>query len=303
MMSQPHGAVSGFVSLIATVARAERRRRARQLVICLCTAWTVLVTLGGSLHAAAPDEYRIGPRDVVEVLVWGQPELSGKYTLRSDGAFEFPLVGDVKVAGLTASEVEARLRQLLGDGFLTSPQVTAKVIEFNSQRVFVVGEVGKGGEVKLTGSLTLLEALSQAGGVEQTAGTDVVVLRQSGESQSTGPLAVGQPGVQELARVSLDDLQAGRAKDNVVLNDGDTIFVPKAEVVYVTGEVLKPGPLTYEHGLTVLEAISLAGGTTKLGSNKARIIRIVDGQQKELKTKLTDLLQPGDIVRVPTRLF
>jgi polysaccharide export outer membrane protein len=259
----------------------------------------------GSIAVAAADEYRIGPRDVIEVVVWGQPELSGKYTLRGDGAFEFPLIGDVKVAGLTAAEVETRLRDMLGNGYINSPKLSAKVIEYNSQRVFVVGEVGKGGEVKLTGALTLLEALSQAGGVEKTAGPEVVVLRRPENSgPANGPLVAGQAGVTELARISLDDMQTGKAKDNVALKDGDTIFVPKAQQVYVTGEVVAPGALTYVRDLTVIQAISLAGGTTKLGSDKkARIVRIIDGEKKELKAKLTDVLQPGDIVKVPTRMF
>jgi polysaccharide biosynthesis/export protein len=287
-------------SLRPSSALRGLRRTARWLAASVCA-----ILLTGSVAAAAPDEYRIGPRDVIEVIVWGQSELSGKYTLRTDGAFEFPLIGDVKAAGLTVGELESRLRDMLGNGYLNSPKLSAKVFEYNSQRIFVVGEVGKGGDVKLTGTLTLLEALSSAGGVAKTAGPEVLVLRRAeGAGGATGPLVAGQPGVQELARVSLDDMQAGKVKENVVLKDGDTIFVPKAQLVYVTGEVIAPGSITFVRDLTVIQAISLAGGTTKLGSDKkAKIVRIVDGEKKELKAKLTDVLQPGDIVKVPTRMF
>jgi polysaccharide export outer membrane protein len=278
------------------------------------TSWPLRVTRGivlasllflAATASAAPPEYRLGPHDVIEVLVWGQPDLSGKYTVRTDGAFEFPLIGDVKGGGLTVAEIEANLRKRLGEGFLTSPQVTAKVIEFKSQQVFVSGEVGRQGAVPLSGTLTLLEALFQAGGAANTAGGEVVVLRRTGNAEPVnGPLVAGQPGVEELARVALDELQAGRARENIVLHDGDTIFIPKGGVVYLVGEVLKPGALAFERGLTVMQAVSAAGGATDHGApGKARITRMVAGQRREMKAKPTDLLQPGDIVRVPSRWF
>lgn len=280
-------------------------------VLLIATIAAQAASSPSSPSSPSTPEYRVGPRDVIEVLVWGQPDLSGRYTLRTDGAFEFPLVGDVKVAGLTVAEVEAHLRKLLGDGFLASPQVSAKVVEFKSQQVFVSGEVTRQGAVQLTGTLTLMEALFQAGGAATTAGGEVIVLRRANTEASgsdtaaaTGPLVAGQPGVQEFARVALDELQSGRAKDNITLHDGDTIFLPKGGVVYLIGEVLKPGTMPFERGLTVMQAISAAGGVTDRGAEgKSRITRIVNGQRQELKAKPTDLLQPGDIVKVPSRWF
>jgi polysaccharide export outer membrane protein len=293
--------VSSDVSSI--VAAARPRRAAAAGVACLC-ALLLLILLSVAAPASA-DDYRVGPRDVIEIVVVGETDLTGKYTVRTDGSFEFPLVGTVKVAGLTAAEVESRLRQLLGDGYLRNPQVSAKVLDFESQRVFVGGDVGKPGHVQLTGPLTLLEVLTQAGGVERTAGDEVVVLRQSDQHGAiTGPVVAGQPGVQEIARVSLDDLQSGRAKDNVVLKNGDTIFVPKAGFIYVKGAVKNPGPFQFQRGFTVMEAINAAGGETKEGKpGAAEIERIVDGQRKTLKTKPTDPLKAGDTVIVPTRWF
>jgi polysaccharide biosynthesis/export protein len=254
---------------------------------------------------ASADEYRVGARDLLEIVVVGESELSGKYTVRADGSFEFPLVGTVKIGGLTATEIETRLRQLLGDGYLRYPQVSVRVLDFESQRIFVGGDVAKAGNVRLTGSLTLLEALAQAGGVEPTAGSDVFVLRRFTDGGPiTGPVVAGQPGVREIARVSLEDLQSGRATDNVGLQNGDTIFVPKAGSIYVKGAVNNPGPLPYQRGLTIMEAINAAGGETKEGKPaSAEIERIVGGEKKRLKTKPTDPLKPGDTVIVPTRWF
>ncbi len=269
------------------------------------------VTAAGQQPAAAPPAtptatpgYRLGDGDVLDIVVFGEAELSRKYTLRPDGAFEFPFIGAVQAAGKTPREIEEHLRQKLADGFVNSPQVTVKVVEFNSQHVFVIGEVTTPGPVPLTGPLTLLEAVSRAGGLGRNAGSEVTVLRLDTPDASMGPVLPGQKGVKEIARVLLDALKTSATSDNVLLNDGDTVFVAKASVVVVTGEVITPGPVPHTRALTVMQAIALAGGTTKSGSEKrARIIRIVDGEKVEVKAKVTDLLAPGDIVRVSSRLF
>jgi polysaccharide export outer membrane protein len=251
------------------------------------------------------DDYRVGPRDVLEVIVVGESDLTGKYMVRADGSFEFPLIGTVKVAGLTAAEIETRLRDRLADGYLRNPQVSARVLDFESQRIFVAGDVAKPGDVPLTGSLTLLEALTKAGGVTTTAGPEVLVLRRSGQPAGTpagGPVLSGQAGVEEVAHVPLAALQSGRAAENVALRAGDTVFVPRAGVIYVTGEVRSRGPLPYQRGMTVMEAINAAGGETSEGNRKgATIERIVDGKTQKLKAALTDPLQAGDTVNVPRR--
>jgi polysaccharide biosynthesis/export protein len=285
------------------ISQARSTSRLRSLPACL---GALIVAALAMLSAVVwADDYRVGPRDVLEIVVVGETDLTGKYTVRTDGSFEFPLVGTVKAAGLTAGEIEAQLRKLLSEGYLRNPQVSAKVLEFESQRIFVGGEVRKPGNVQLTGALTLLEALTQAGGVERTAGTDVVVLRRTAlAAADAGPVVAGQPGVKEVARVSLDDLQAGSARDNVALQNGDTIFVPKGGFIWVKGAVKTPGALPYQRGLTVMEAINTAGGETREGkAEKATIIRVVDGQTTTLKTKPTDVLQPGDTVLVPSRWF
>jgi polysaccharide export outer membrane protein len=288
-----------FMMIVAVPSRSRRRSW-----IWHCLAVLICGVVLRPLVAVA-DDYRIGPRDVLEIVVVGETELTGKYTVRSDGSFEFPLVGTVKAAGLTAAEVETQLRKMLGDGYLRNPQVTAKVLEFESQRVFVGGEVRKPGNVQLTGALTLLEALTQVGGVDRTAGTEVIVLRRTDpNATSGGPAVAGQAGVTEVARVSLDDLQAGIAKDNVDLRNGDTIYVPKGGTVYVKGAVKNPGAIPFQHGLTVMDAINAAGGETKEAKqDHASIERVVDGQKTRLKTKPTDLLKAGDTVVVPTRWF
>lgn len=274
------------------------------LLLVLTLTWAPTVRAVGAQASAGPADYKLGPGDVIEVVVFGEAELSRKYTVRPDGGFEFPLVGAVKAAGMTARDVEQHLHDKLAEGFLNNPQVTVKVLEFNSQQVYVIGEVTTAGPVPMTRRLTVLEALSRAGGVTKNAASYVAVLRLDTPGVEGAPVMPGQSGVREIGIVSLEDRGAGPSTDNITLTSGDTVFVPKAGVVVVTGEVITPGAVPHTRNLTVLEAISLAGGTTKSGSDRrARIIRIVDGQKQEIKAKLTDVLVPGDIVRVPSRLF
>ncbi|MDR7420462.1 MAG: polysaccharide biosynthesis/export family protein [Armatimonadota bacterium] len=272
-------------------------------VLAVCTLWALVLT--GVAAPQVAGDYRVGPRDQLEITVFGHTDLSGSYTVSADGSISFPLIGEVPVGGRTTRDIETTIAQRLADGFLKSPQVSVRVTEYRSQRVFVMGEVGQPGPVVLTGSLTLLEALAHAGGPSKTAGTEVIVLRRN-EARDTapGPLSIGQPGSREVARIGLEDLQGGRIKENIVLQDGDTILVPTAEPVFVLGQVKTPGPVPYTRDLTVFKALSLAGGATDLASaRRIHVIRIVRGEKQEIKVKLTDLLQPGDTVMVPTRWF
>jgi polysaccharide export outer membrane protein len=288
---------------------AGKRRRFPAPTTCwpqalaLWALWTGC--LAGSAAAQAPVDYRVGPRDQLEVTVFGHSDLSGSYTVSADGSISFPLIGDVSVGGRTTRDIEETLAQRLADGFLKNPQVSVRVTEYRSQRVFVMGEVGRPGPVALTGSLTLLEALANAGGPSRTAGTEVIVLRRNdSRDTASGPLLIGQPGAREVARIGLEDLQGGRLKENIALQDGDTILVPTADPVFVLGQVKTPGPVPYARDLTVFKALSLAGGVTDLASTRrVRIIRIVGGEKREIKAKLTDLLQPGDTLMIPTRWF
>jgi polysaccharide biosynthesis/export protein len=247
--------------------------------------------------------YRLGPKDGLNILVWGHEELSGKFTIAADGSLSFPLIGSVKAAERTVSDLQSELSNRLADGFLKSPRVTVEIDRYVSQRVFVMGEVHTPGAVPLTGPMTLLEVLARAGSLTEQAGGDLVILRGA-EQSGVGPLVAGQGGTSELGRLSVQQLRRGAVATNILLRDGDTVFVPRAENIFVLGLVNHPGPYILESGLTVLRALSLAGGTTALGSTgRIRIVRVVDGKRTEIKAQLDDLLQPGDTITVGARRF
>ena len=247
-------------------------------------------------------DYVVSTQDVLKVTVYDEPQLSGTFRVDTDGAFTYPFIGRIKAAGETLRTVEATLTKLLADGYVRSPQVAIEVEHYRSQSVFVVGEVRSPGKYELNGQMTLLEALARAGSTTASAGNAVLILRASRTTDAA--LEPDADDVADVRRVSLGDLQQGRLNQNVVLREGDTIFVPKAERFFVTGHVRSPGAYTYENGMTVRQAISLAGGLSERGSNRGiKAIRMVDGERKEVSVKLTDVIEPNDTLVIRQRFL
>jgi polysaccharide export outer membrane protein len=279
-------------------------------VVCLAA----LSLAGSGLQAGAPPSvevqqksgnYVIGPQDVLTITVWDQADLSGKFTVESDGSFSFPLVGRIKAAGLTLRDFETELKRRLADGYFKNPQVSVAVDEYRSQRIFVVGEVRTPGSYPLTGDMSLIEALARAGSTTPSASGEVLIVHPPTGKISDGPLLPNQVADAEVIRVDLKRLQEGGLTQNYPLRDGDTVFVPRAETIYVFGQVKNPGAYALQSkDTTLLQALSLAGGVTDRGAiNRVKIIRVVAGKMTEVKAKLTDIVKPGDTVVVPERFF
>jgi polysaccharide biosynthesis/export protein len=251
-----------------------------------------------------PGAYQISRQDVLNITVFEQPELNGKYTVDSDGTVAFPLVGRVRAAGTTVRQVEVELRRLLVDGFFKDPHVSVTLDQFRGRRVFVFGGVNAPGMYPLPDGATLIEILAKAG---YAGASEVVVVRTPG---ATGPVLPSDNGNSQVIRVNLreleKDVEDGVLSRNVMLQDADTIYVPRVDRnrVFVSGEVKNPGAFSVPEGTTVLQLLSLAGGVTEAAStSRIKIIRIVDGKKKEIKVKLEALVEPGDTVVVPTRFF
>jgi len=247
--------------------------------------------------------YVVGPEDILAVIVFNEAQLSGRYRVENDGHFSYPFLGRVKAGGATVAEVANRLRSRLADGYLRNPQVTVEVEQFRSQSVFVIGEVRTPGKYMLSGSVSLIEALAQAGSVTQQAGGEVLILHPRDGARGSG-VTTPERSDADVPRVNLHEIETGRLSRNVTIRDGDTIFVPKAERFFVTGFVRTPGSYTLEPNMTVLQAISMAGGVTERGSGRRlRVTRVVNGERKDLDAKPTDLVQPGDTITVRQRLL
>jgi polysaccharide biosynthesis/export protein len=288
-----------------TSNRIEQGARGRAALASRSAAClAVLLTLTAStLVAQSAANYVIGPQDVLTIQVFDQPDLGGKFTVEADGSFTFPLIGRISAGGLTLRRFEIDLHGKLADGYFRNPQVTVAVEQYRSQRVFVMGEVRQPGPVALTGGMTLIEALSRAGSTLPSASGDVAIVRAAPGS-AFGPVTPDQESGTEVFRASVRDLESGALSQNIQLHDGDTIFVPRAESVYVFGYVKNPGAYGIQKNTTVLQALSLAGGVTENGAmNRIQVIRIENGSKKELKVKLTDQVRPEDTIMVPQRYF
>jgi polysaccharide export outer membrane protein len=248
-------------------------------------------------------DYVVGPQDVLKVIVFDEPQLSGTFRVDVDGAFTYPFLGRIKAVGQHLRTIEADLARLLADGYVRRPQVAIEVEQYRSRSIFVVGEVRSPGKYALSGEMTLIEALAQAGSTTQTAGTELMILHSANPDQPEQ----AEPGAtppSRTTRVNLSDLQSGKILNEVMLREGDTVFVPRADRFFVTGHVRTPGAYTHERGMTVLQAVSLAGGLSEKGSDRGiKVVRVVDGQKRELGVKLTDVIQPNDTLVIRQRLL
>jgi polysaccharide export outer membrane protein len=263
-----------------------------------------LFSLCSSPVLSQTTDYAIGDRDILSVTVWSQMDLSGKYTVDADGTLTFPLVGALKVKGLTVQQVATELRNRLKDGFFQDPQLTVSIDDYRSQRIFVMGQVRQPGSYPLSGGMTVIEALARAGSTTADAAPEALIVRANQRDRAAQPTLPDDSNAAAITRVNVNDVQSGALASQVALRDGDTIFVPRAETVFVSGQVRSPGAYPIGKTTTVLQALTLAGGVTDRGAtNRVRVIRTANGTREQVKVKLQDVLRSGDTVVVPERFF
>ncbi len=237
--------------------------------------------------------YRVGPGDGVAVRVYGEDSLTGTYPVSPSGELDFPLIGEVKVEGLTSTELSALLRERLTQGYLNNPYVTVSVATHASQPVQVLGAVRKPGMYYLQGPTTVLQVLSMAGGVENDGVNEVRITR-------------GGLGGDTLVHPYEQLLSLGA--NATAIESGDVVFVPQS-IVSVMGSVSKPGELTFREGLTLSRAIALVGGAHPTANlRKVYVLRgeqrIVVNVRKVMAGKEKDLpLQVGDRVVIEESVF
>ena len=279
----------------------------KQLTPWRSVAAALVVALSATpAFSQAPSSYVVGALDVLTITSYDQADLSGKFTIETDGTFTYPLIGRFRAGGLTLRRVEDDLKaRLRDDGYFKNPQITVSVETYRSQKIFVVGEVRAPGSYPLSGNMALVEALARAGSTLATASGEVIIVHAADPETAAGPTLPVRTDGDNVTRVDLRALQNGEFANNAALRDGDTIFVPRAEAIYVFGEVKNPGAYALQQkNTTVLQALSLAGGVVDRGSTaRIRIARIVGGEKQEIRAKLNDVVQPGDTIIVPERFF
>jgi len=281
--------------------------------------------------ATARQDYRIGPEDLLEVTVFEVPELSRTVRVSAAGQISLPLIGTVKVGGLSPMELEDVLKEMLRKTYVRDPQVSVFLREYKSDPVSVIGAVKMPGPYHIQTRKSLIEVLAMAQGLSdgpfKNPGRTVVISRKprpraaasstrnEASNESTGSAASADDGQPEgeIVEVPLKELlQSGDPKWNVPIYPGDVVKVPPAGTVYVAGDVYKPGgfPLTDFDYISVIQAVAMAGGTLRTANRKESLIIRLDatGNRQEQKINLGRImsgkdpdpkLQPNDILIVP----
>lgn len=250
-------------------------------------------------------DYIIGQGDNLHVDVWKEPELSRKVTVSPNGGFPYPLLENVNCEGLTVAELEKQLTNSLKGRFLLNPQVTISVTNYASKSVHVLGAVPNVGKFPLKARTTLLEILTEAGGLKEDAGFECIIIRPGEKQGKKSPTTTENAQQEDVISVNLTELMKGDLLQNVELQHGDTIFIPGTQHFFVYGEVKKPGKYKFDKKITVLKAITEAGGTTEEAASlkRVRIIREERGKKTRIQAKPTDSIKPQDIIIVPESFF
>lgn len=245
-------------------------------------------------NAAAPAEYRLGAGDVIRIVVFQNPDLTLETRITEAGVISYPLLGVVRLGGQSITEAEKGLADALRNGnFVKSPQVTLVVLQVRGHQASVLGQVNRPGRYPLeVADMRLTDLLALAGGTAP-GGSDLVVV--SGQRN-------GQPYRAEVDVPTLFS-PGGGAKDVFILN-GDTVWVDRQPLVYIYGEVQRPGPMRLERDMTLLQALATGGGLTQRGTDKGiKVHRKIDGRVQVLEPQMTDGLRDGDVVFVRESLF
>ena len=286
-------------------------RLARHVARVLVAAVSATMLIGSLAHAQAaqpqkpaaqatrtadPDQSRIGPGDTVRITVYQSPDLSMETRVNETGDISYPLLGRVKLAGLTVTAAEQHIAsELKRREFVRDPQVQIVVTQVRANQVNVLGQVGRPGRypLDLTG-MRLTEVLALAGGIVAGVGSDTVVVTSTRDGKSIRR-EVDMPRL----------FQPGSGVEDIVIAPGDTIFVDRAPQIYLYGEIQHPGAIRLERGMTVMQAIAAGGGATPRGTLRGlKVTRTgADGKQTQLEPAMDDQLKNGDVVYIKESLF
>ena len=281
-------------ALLALSAQAQTIRVAPPQQTAAATQSTA-VAPAAAAAPAAPIDYVLGAGDVVKVTVFQNPDLSLETRISESGAIGYPLLGQVQLGGLTVARAEKAIADGLRDGkYVRQPQVAVLVVQVRGNQVSALGFVNRPGRYPLdvTG-MRLSELLALAGGVAAN-GSDVVTL--------TG-IRNGQPSRQQIDVPSL--FGPGAAVNDPVLQHGDVLYVDRMPMVYVYGEVQRPGALRLERGMTVRQGLAAGGGLNQRGTARGLKVHRRDeaGKVQIMEPRLDDVLRDGDVVYVRESLF
>jgi polysaccharide biosynthesis/export protein len=254
-----------------------------------------VVSQSALAQAVAPSNYRLGAGDSIRVTVFQNADMTVETRVSEDGSISYPLVGRVTVGDLEIGAAEKKIAAALKDGgFLKGPQVNIQLIEVRGNKVAVLGQVNRAGSFPLqTTTARASQMLAEAGGVTATGDDRIIV---------TGTRA-GKPFRREIDMDALYRNQ--RPDDDIVLAGGDTIYVPRAPMFFIYGEVIKPGSYRIDRNMTMRQALAAGGGLTLRGTERRlKVVRQnAQGVAEKITVQLDDPVLPGDVVTVSESIF
>jgi polysaccharide export outer membrane protein len=262
----------------------------------------ILPPTGENLYFKEANLYLLGPKDIVNIVVFGEPQLSGDYEINDEGKIKFPLLGEVAISNLTVQQAAEKIEKLLEKDYFVDAQVSLVVKEYKSFWVNVIGEVKNEGRKYLKNKATILDVISECGGLSQEAGDSITLKRPVNKDSSL------------VMQLTLKDLTNPNSQYfNFKVEPGDTIIVHQKPYFYIQGEVAKPGKYELANNLTLLQAIALAGGIGKYANEKnVEIYRTEGSETKIIKKNLKEIkkneeediiIQPMDTIIVNKRTF
>ena len=261
------------------------------------TLYLIFIINALTIYAASvyAQDYILGEGDVLTISVYDQPDLQSTVRISGDGMITLPLIGQIAATGQSVDQLGKKIESRLADGYIIDPHVNIFVEEFRSLKATILGGVNAPGLYELKGQTSLLELISKAGGLTQEAANQAIIQRDQEDHKA-----------KKVITVKLSELmEQGQSSQNLSIVNGDNIYIPKKKVFYVTGEVKSPNSYEYEEGLTVIQALTKAGGVNdKAAPSRIKIIRSANGKEELLeRVKMDQQVQANDVIVVPESYF
>ena len=266
------------------------------LVFCL-TVFTPFYGQEDTIHSLSSNNYLVGSGDILAIHVFDEKKLSGQYVVKENGTITFPLIGEVMVSDMDIINIQHLISEELKKDYLYNPIVNVSIHKYQSQTVYLLGNISKPGAYNLKKPTFLLDLLSDAKGLSQNlglikSGQKVDVSRKTNNHDTTFCIDLFQL------------LIKGKSELNIRLHNGDIIYISGQKMVHVIGHVKKTGSYPYEDKMTVLKAISLAGGVNDKGNaKKVYIKRIINKKMVKIKARPEDEVKADDIIEIPLSVW
>jgi polysaccharide export outer membrane protein len=268
-----------------------------KITICRIGSWIAALSwaVAGICAASGVEEYVFVPGDTFRIIVFKSPELSTEARVSGSGVISYPLLGSVKVVGLTPSEVEHLIgQQLVKGAFITNPQISVLPEQTYGNQVSVLGEVNRPGRYPIAGLvMRLSDMVATAGGISATGGDQIIV---SGS----------RDGKKFLREIDIRGVfQRGKLEDDIELQGGDTLYVGRPRNFYIYGNVQHPGVFRLEPFMTLRQALAAGGGPTIIGNPQNPVVyrRSAAGKVEESTLGLSDVILDADVIYVKERMF